>query len=162
MYEISEADVEAEGEVAGEAERLELFAWLIGTRCAGRGTGETIDLGIDAAVLRPQMKIARGEVERCRVGAQIAASPRIGKRPRRRELTPPNERRRLEEAVERGRRIVTGRDDHRLLLERRARHELAVHDVRAHQTEAVLTADAADALRVVVPLVPALVVEQRR
>src|SRR5436190_10170083 len=161
MYEISEADVESEREVRGDTERLELFTRLVRTGRLRR-TSEAIDLGIDAAVVRPQVEIARREVDRRRTSAEVLARPLIGQVQRRRELTPPDERCRLEEAVERGRRIVTRRDDHRLLLERRARHELAVHDVRAHQAETVLPADAADALRVVVPLVTALVVEERR
>src|SRR6476646_9764987 len=161
MYEISEADVESEREVRRDTERLELLARCVRTRRLRRA-GETIDLRIDTAVLRPQVEIARREVDRRRTSAEILPSPLIGQVQRRRELAPPNERCRLEEAVERGRRIVTRRDDHRLLLERRPRHELAVDHIRAHQAEAVLTADAADTLRVVVPLVTALVVEQRR
>src|SRR5437763_3786229 len=78
------------------------------------------------------------------------------------EPTPPDERRWLEEAVERRRRIVTRRNDHCLFLERSARHELAIHNVGTHQAEAVLATDAPNALGVVVPLVAALVVEERR
>src|SRR4051812_3775633 len=157
MYEISEADVQSERENGRNTERLELLA-----RGVARRTRETIDLRIDAAIVGPQVQVARGEVERSRTRTEVATSPALGQRQRRRELAPADERCWLEEAVERCRRIVTRRDDHRLLLERRARHELAVHDVSAHEAEAVLTAHATDALRVVVPLVATLVVEQRR
>src|SRR5206468_10687393 len=97
----------------------------------------------------------------CRTRVEVPARPGIRQVPRRRELTPPDEGRGLEEAIEGLRRIVTRGDDHRLLLERGTRHDLAVHDVPAHQAEAVLTADAANALGVVVPLVAALVIEER-
>src|SRR5690242_6794803 len=160
IYGFSEAEVDAKRVVRRDTERLEFLARRV--RGGAALTSETVDLRIDAAVLRPQVKVSRGEVDRGRPRAEIPARPAVGQRPRRGELAPANERRRLEEAVERLRRIITGRHDHRLLLERGARHELPVDDVRVHQAVAVLTADAADALRVVVPLVAALVVEQRR
>src|SRR5690242_995811 len=160
IYEFSEPEVEANRVVGRNTERLELLAWRVGGGAAL--ARETIDFRVDATVLGPQVQVARGEVQRGRARAQIPARPALRQIPRRRELTPPDERCRLEEAVERLRRIVARGNDHRLLLERSARNDLAVHDLRVHQAVAVLAADAADALRVVVPLVAALVVEERR
>src|SRR5436190_4279637 len=117
MYEISEADVEAEREVGRDSEGLELLAWCVGTRGLRRA-GEAIDLWIDAAIVRPQVEIARRKVDRRRASPEVFGRPLIREVQRCRELTPPNERRRLEEAIERSRRIITRRDDHRLLLER--------------------------------------------
>src|SRR5690348_2497801 len=153
IYEFSESEVDANRVVRRDTERLELLTRRV--RGSAAFTSEAVDLGIDAAILRPQMEVAGGEVEGGTARVQIPAGPHVRQRPRRRELAPANERRRLEKAVERLGRIVTRRHDHRLLLERGTRHELAVHHDAVHQAIAVLTADATDPLRVVVPLVAA-------
>src|SRR5438093_910499 len=157
MYERSEAEVEAESEVRREPERLELVAGVV------VGVARlTVDFRIETAVVRPAMKVARREVHRRRAAAEIPAGERLREGVRHRDLPPPNERRRLEETVERLRGIVERRHGHRLLLERRARHDPTVHELAVHESIAVLPAHAPDALRVVVPLVAALVLEERR
>src|SRR3954469_1769180 len=126
----SETDVESENEEARRADGLEILRHVAGL------ARREVRLRIHAAIVRPRMDVARARGDAQAAGATQALHERLRRREGRRQFTQLHERARLEEAVERLGRMITGRDDHRLLLER---------GIRVHEAVAVLAAHAANA-----------------
>src|SRR5439155_11217969 len=87
MYERSEAEVEAECEVRRQPERLELVAGAV-----VRVARLTVDFRVEAAIVRPAMKVAHREVHRGRTATEKPSGERLREGVRHRDLPPPNER----------------------------------------------------------------------